>query len=1618
MTKLRTLNRNVLIALIVGLIVLEAGLIWAGAQALRREPASVAAPTPAAGLPRPTATLAPGKPTTAAVETPVVQPVERQPGPLVAGGDLLGVAKMFDAEEAMGFVEALCAPEFAGRQPGTEGSRLAGQYIADQFAAFGLQPAGTDGYFQPFTVPFAEITSVPTFVVTTTAGTVFDDFTYRKDFAFWWGGYAGAGEADGNVVWVNECRPQDFEGVDVAGQIAFCKFSPDDAVYRQALEHGAEGLILLADTVGRVDKIRTYRIVNYLPESLPSLIVLPQVAETLLTGSGYTVNDLSILYRSVPLNVSARFEIFLDEPGEAEARNVLGVLPGADPAQRDKVLIIGAHYDHLGTDANGDLYAGAHDDASGVAALLEIARSWQEAGFVPDMTVLFAAWDSEEQGLLGAFHYVRNPRYPIASTVGMIQLDMVALANAGVMTMDGYDNAVGRQLQASAALFDVRTAKVSFQGGSDHAAFQQANVAASVLIWDSGEVPYYHTPADTPSTLQPERLWQAGAMTSHAAMVLTTLEPRLRALLDAQAKAIAAGDSDAYVATLDPDDDALQQAGREWLATRPVESRQGYTITIGSLSIGGDTAQAAVTASAVDSDGKKTPLAAYPVQWVRRSAGWFASWPVAETLTTTHIAAGFVRADYDNADWLQTLDAAYASLAPVLGLAETPSFAATVYPDEKSLAWLAGAGTGAQTPLPGIHVVRTADVTPTVTSLILGGMGLPGGQGDWLRVGLSEWVKTAGDADARREQSRQMTPSLDSAATARSVFTQTASAFGVSGTAAAWSLADFFMRAYGPDGLRKACLAWGQAGTQEGAFAALGSTPEAFAQSWEAAVWQPLAEARAGIDIILDRREQAVSSGDKAAFLATVNPDDAVFLVEEGHWFDDLTKNPVAAYTLNAQVLSVDANGALAHLTMSARLQNASDSKAASYTARFIRLGDRWALAGPEWKMAEGGHFVVKYVGESEATARAALDAAEMAYAQVTADLNYTPASRTEIKLYDDLAVMHTSILLSLPEWANGWYEPGEAIKLGPRVDEAAFAAYIAHEFTHRALFDLGVSTAWIHEGVAVFESVRTQPERLASSQSRYVPVVREAQRTQNLFDWAAMPGWDGVSDERATLFYGQSWMLVDEFVKQFGMDALNRLIRGMGQGQAFDAAFAASSGVPFAEWKPQWEESVRLGGVPAELIRAAQGFSPDRALETVTLLSSTQFAGRLAGSPGARAAARSIADQMAALGFQPAAPDGTFFQTVPVPYAELTAIPTLRFGPTVTGAEVSLVYGETFREVVGGAAGGGDVQADIVWLPKDFRDDLNLGGRIALKYQTEDPLAEAENALAHGAGGLILVIKQSTFIDMTERSVPAGALQSQTIPVVQVREDTWRDIIKMAGLTAQEANNAPPALVASLQTRLAVQYATAASADALTVIGVLPGSNPDLRPLVVGAHYDGVGALPDGTLYPGANKNASGVAIMLEAARVLRDSGFQPSRSVYFIAWGAEEAGLASSRFYAGQPAVPLAQMMGLVELDKAGASRGYYLNLEGDKDGLESQLLFNLRLAADLLQRRESPAAYKGGDTHAIFRERGIPSALLFWPDADYIHTPQDTPDTLEPQKLATAGEVLTLAAMMLAR
>jgi Zn-dependent M28 family amino/carboxypeptidase len=107
------------------------------------------------------------------------------------------------------------------------------------------------------------------------------------------------------------------------------------------------------------------------------------------------------------------------------SRNVIGTIRGSDPALRDEAVVIGAHMDHLGRPGD-TMYPGADDNASGVAALLEIARAFAASGRAPRRTVIFAFWTGEEEGHLGSDHYVRHPVWPLERTAVYLNLDMIA----------------------------------------------------------------------------------------------------------------------------------------------------------------------------------------------------------------------------------------------------------------------------------------------------------------------------------------------------------------------------------------------------------------------------------------------------------------------------------------------------------------------------------------------------------------------------------------------------------------------------------------------------------------------------------------------------------------------------------------------------------------------------------------------------------------------------------------------------------------------------------------------------------------------------------------------------------------------------------------------------------------------------------------------------------------------------------------------------------------------------------------------------------------------------------------------------------------------------------------
>jgi Zn-dependent M28 family amino/carboxypeptidase len=129
---------------------------------------------------------------------------------------------------------------------------------------------------------------------------------------------------------------------------------------------------------------------------------------------------------------------------EAPAANVVGILEGSDAKLKNEVIVIGAHYDHLGrggqgslASREGEIHHGADDNASGVAGLLELARTFAEGRKSVRRTLVFIAFSGEEEGLFGSSYYVRNPSLPLAQTVAMINLDMIGRMRENKLIVGG-----------------------------------------------------------------------------------------------------------------------------------------------------------------------------------------------------------------------------------------------------------------------------------------------------------------------------------------------------------------------------------------------------------------------------------------------------------------------------------------------------------------------------------------------------------------------------------------------------------------------------------------------------------------------------------------------------------------------------------------------------------------------------------------------------------------------------------------------------------------------------------------------------------------------------------------------------------------------------------------------------------------------------------------------------------------------------------------------------------------------------------------------------------------------------------------------------------------------------
>jgi hypothetical protein len=440
-------------------------------------------------------------------------------------------------------IKFLSSDDLAGRANGMAGLDRAAEYVERQFRSAGLEQASGGSWTQPFevtsglaigrdnalaiqspgtTIQFEIGTSY--YPVAATPGTSPDAPPTALDalpvvFAGYglsapnvgYDDYAGIDVSD-KAVLVFTHEPQEH---DSNSRLSGARPMPQTTLHAKAAaarSRGAKVLLLVTDPSHGTDD-GGYRIFALDPDAesvgLPVLRlrrdeVKPLLDEWSLESVVRSI-DKDLAPRSRPLpGVTVRYREQLSV-NRRTVRNVVGIVRGSDPRKSGEAVVVGAHYDHVGIggrysaapELTGQIHNGADDNASGTAALIEIAREAARARERFPRTLVFVAFAAEEIGLLGSDHYARHPAVPIARTIAMLNLDMVGRSN-GSVDVSGLETAPSLEADLKAAVEASPGLAVRREGPgagrSDDSSFINRRVPA--INFFTGFHADYHRPSD------------------------------------------------------------------------------------------------------------------------------------------------------------------------------------------------------------------------------------------------------------------------------------------------------------------------------------------------------------------------------------------------------------------------------------------------------------------------------------------------------------------------------------------------------------------------------------------------------------------------------------------------------------------------------------------------------------------------------------------------------------------------------------------------------------------------------------------------------------------------------------------------------------------------------------------------------------------------------------------------------------------------------------------------------------------------------------------------------------------------------------------------------------------
>lgn len=451
----------------------------------------------------------------------------------------------------------------------------------------------------------------------------------------------------------------------------------------------------------------------------------------------------------------------------------------------------------------------------------------------------------------------------------------------------------------------------------------------------------------------------------------------------------------------------------------------------------------------------------------------------------------------------------------------------------------------------------------------------------------------------------------------------------------------------------------------------------------------------------------------------------------------------------------------------------------------------------------------------------------------------------------------------------------------------------------------------------------------------------------------------------------------------------------------------------------------------------AYNGFSEEKlsghkVLQHIKILSSDEFQGRKSGLAGGEKASSWIAERFKEWGITPASDKG-YFQDFENPFFNVDGDVSLKI--INLAKKRTFYYDDDWRVIP--FSGSGKINAELVFagygiISEKNRwneyENISVKDKIVLVVNGYPPFlegkiggesqigAKVENAYKNGAKGIIFVYKPGETPQRVRLSIPPEKFKRNFIAIFATENvlnfifsQVPTDFRYLMQVIDRERK------VASIPLSVRVEISAKTTVDLKrkmrNVIAKIDGADSVLKNefVIIGAHMDHLGISPTGEVYNGANDNASGTAVVMEIARVMKAENIKPKRTIIFALWGGEEQGLLGSRYYSEHPLFPIEKTVAYFNLDMVGHGDGR-INFPGIYYGPE---IWNVlkeklpdRIRKDIITSRGGP----GGSDHTSFLVKGVPGFGIMTSGYHFkYHQTRDDFDLIKPDILEKVANFL---------